>query len=231
MPSLPYVLIFFGFLSSASLIWSGVRIYRRSKVIKYYLAELLALGLILFGIFPIFGILRNIVAQWELHQLDEIFYRVTVFLGASGIFLLLLFILKSFTPKRFSLIFILILLISFIIIWMGNFFLPLKMISLPIAPLMEPLPVKQTVYIFEWAPANSIWAFGGAFFGLLAISIFLYNGIRSKNKKIFRKSVIYGSGFSLLIFPILFCHISLTIAFILFGIGGLLIHKAFGMKL
>jgi hypothetical protein len=231
MPSLPYILIFFGFLSSAVLIWSGVRIYQRSKVTKYYSAKLLALGLILFGIFPIFGVLRHIVVQWELYQLDEIFYRATVFFGSFGIFLLLLFILKSFIPRRFNLIFILILLVSFSIIWMGNFFLPLKMIETPVSPFLEPWPAKQTVYIFEWAPANFIWTFGGLFFGLITVSIFLYNGIRSKNKKIFRKSFIYGTGLALLIFPILFCHISLTVAFILFGIGSLLIYKAFGMEI
>lgn len=273
-----------------ALIWSGVRILRKSKEVNYSSGKYLAWGLILLGIAIFSYGLRSIVIQFgpSFYWIDElVFYRPGTTLHAIGLFLTFLFVYKEFTPKLFAKITAIPVLGSTIFLAFILAFAPIVRRVVERAPL-EPIKFRMTNYplaspivaqiflyitvgaplvilgiflynalkterlkalvfgigvpvisflgiVGMWKPAMLPFHFSKATYTLLfllAIILLLLSIFIAKQRKVMVKSLLYGLGISFQgLFIPLCIFISPVFARLGYGIGALMVYKAFGMKI
>lgn len=271
-----------------ALVWSGVRILRKSKEINYLSGKYLSWGLILVGIAILCYGLRSIVIQFgpSFYWVDEfIFYRPGTFIHSIGLFFAFLFVYKEFTPKMFAKITAIPVLGSLFYLAYIFAFSPVNRVvkQAPLEPIKfmmtnypwaSPIVAQAFLYITIGTPlvilgifmynalkterlkrllfgigvpllsflgVVGIWKPGmlpfhfssGTYKGLfvLAIILLLISIFVAKQRKVIVKALLYGLGISFqgLFIPICI-FISPIFARLGYGIGALMVYKAFGMK-
>jgi len=271
-----------------ALVWSGLRILRKSKEINYQAGKYLAWGLILVG-FAIFCYgLRSIVVQFgpSFYWVDEfIFYRPGTFIHSLGLLLAFWFVYKEFTPKIFAKITAIPVLGS--LLYLAYIFAlspvnrvvkqaPLEPIKFMMTnyPWASPTVAQVFLYITVGAPLVILGIFmynalkterlkallfgigvpvlsflgivgmwkpamlplefsAGAYKGLfvLAIILLLLSIFAAKDRKVMIKALLYGLGISFQgLFIPLCIFVSPIFARLGYGIGALMVYKAFGTK-
>ena len=174
-----------------ALIWSGVKILRKSKEINYSSGKYLAWGLILVGIAILFYGLRSIVIQFgpSFYWVDKlIFYRPGTFIHSIGLFLAFWFVYKEFTPKMFAKITAIPVLGSLLYLAYIFALSPVNRVVKQ-APL-EPIKFMMTNY--PWASPLVAQAFLYITVGapLVILGIFMYNALKTDRLK----ALLFGVG-------------------------------------
>lgn len=272
-----------------ALIWSGVRILKKSRQINYPASRYLAWGLILVGIAIVFYGLRSIVVQFgpSFYWADEyIFYRPGTVIHSIGLLVAFWFVYKEFTPKTFAKITALPVLGSLVYLAYIFAFAPVNRIvkQAPLEPIKfmmtnypwaQPLVAQVFLYITVAAPLVILGIFlynalrteklKALLFGLgipvvsflgivgiwkptmlpfqfsptiykgffvLAILLILLSLLVAKERKAMGKALLYGLGISFQgLFIPLCIFVSPIFARLGYGIGALMVYKAFGMKI
>lgn len=212
------------------LIYNGLKIFQKSREIKYFPGKIFSLGLFLVGTGIFLYAVRDIFVQFEMYKIGgELLIKVGGFLHVLGCILLIWFIVSQFSPghlkKVFSILGCLIVFIG-IVIYVS---LPLK--SELIQAPFEPFPYKVIRNFPEPKAANLtvITAIITACVSLFGIV--LYNALKLEEKKLKKKALFYGLGFLLLFGPIYLCvFVSPIYARWGYLIGAILIHKALEIK-
>jgi len=172
-----------------ALIWSGVRILRKSKEINYSSGKYLAWGLILVGVAIFCYGVRSIVIQFgpSFYWVDlSVFYRPGTFIHSIGLFLAFLFVYKEFAPKLFAKI-------TVIPVLGSMFYLAYIFVLSPVQRIVKqaPLePIKFTMTNYPWVSSMVAQVFLFVTIGvpLIILGIFLYNAMRKERIK----AIFYG---------------------------------------
>lgn len=208
------------------LVWSGNKIFRKSKEINYSPGIILSLSLFLVG-FSVFNYsIRDIFIQFEMYKTQYIFYQIGAISQIFGMFLIVLFV-SNFVSKRFARI----ILIPFII---GSvLFVTTAVLFFPTLSVIKEVPfelIPYKVISHPW-PSMVINIIFISIVFLLSISnfsIFLYNAIKIKERIGKRKALFYGFGILCLFLPTILClFVSPIFARLGYVIGAILMYKAF----
>lgn len=174
-----------------ALLWSGMRILKKSKAVNYTSGKLLGWGLIGVGIAILLYGIRSVVVQFgpSYYWMDEkIFYRPGTVIHSLSLFIIFLFVYKEFAPKLFAKITALPVLGSM-------FYLAFIFATAPTnrkvaeAPL-EPVKFMMTNYPWSSPLTAKLFLFITAGAPLVILGIFLYNALKHEKAKAF----IFGVG-------------------------------------
>ena len=271
-----------------ALVWSGLRILKKTKEINYLSGKYLAWGLILVGIAIFFYGARSVVIQFgpSFYWIDEfIFYRPGTFIHSIGLFIAFWFVYKELAPKLFAKITAIpvlgsLLYLAYIFVFspvdrvvkqaplepikfiMTNYpwsspavakaFLyitvgaPLVILGIFIYNALKPERLKSLLLgvgipvvsflgiVGMWKPGMLPFQFSGFFYKglfILAIILLLSSIFAARNKMVMVKALLYGLGISFqgLFIPICI-FISPIFARLGYGIGAIMVYKAFGTK-
>jgi len=211
------------------LVWSGNRIFRKSKAINYSAGILLALSLFLVA-FSVFNYsIRDVFIQFEMYKVQYTFYQIGFISQTFGIFLMVLFV-SNFVSKRFARIFLIPFAAG------SSLFAIIALLFFPTASIIKPAPfelIPYKVISHPWLSnvINIIFFSVALSFSVLNFSIFLYNAIKIKERKRKIKALFYGFGILCLFLPAILCiFISPIFARLGYVIGAILIYKAFETK-
>jgi len=167
------------------LVWTGLKILKKSEEVVYPVGKYLAWGLFMsaFGIF-MYGV-RSIVLQFEpfetMLKIDELIYRPGVFGHFIGCALLVWFVYKGFAPKLFTKITAPLVLGLLLLVSLSMVFFPI-LAKVHQAPL-EPIRFMMTSRPWAWPWMNLEFVYA-CFIGSVAVfGIFLYNALVRESKK------------------------------------------------
>lgn len=211
------------------LVWSGNKIFRKSKEINYSSGTLLALSLFFVG-FSVFNYaIRDVFIQFEMYKTEYIFYQIGVISQLGGMFLMTMFVC-SFVSKLFARTVLIPFAVgSAIFIIIAIVFFPTISI-IKQAPL-ELIPYKVISHPWSSKLINIIFFSLALLFSVLSFSVFLYNAIKIKERRRKIKALFYGFGILFLFLPAILCvFISPIFARLGYVIGAILIYKAFQTK-
>jgi len=178
-----------------ALIWSGVRIMKKSKEVNYSSGKYLAWGLILVGIAIFFYAARTVIVQFgeQYYWADQyLLYRPGTFIHSIGLFLAFLFVYKEFTPKLFAKITSIPVLGSMLYL-AGMFAIAKVTRGIKTAPLE---PFKMIITNYPWTSPKTAQIFLFITIGVpfIILGIFLYNALKGNKLK----SILYGVGIPIL---------------------------------
>lgn len=212
------------------LVFSGKRIFQKSKAINYSHGKIFSLGLFFVATGILFYAIRDIFVQLKMYEVQIYFAEYGAILHLIGGFLLLWFFSKEFVPRFFRYVFGLFsfLMISFLIIATGKVFTIEGRLQL--VPF-EPFPYYVMKNFITSSLGNGLLL--GIIIGvsLLIFGIVLYNSLEEEQKTLRLKGLFYGIGILLLIAPMVICMlISPIYARIAYLIGAFLIYETLRIK-
>lgn len=207
----------------------GAKILSRARTTNYSVAKFLAIGLLFVGFAILLYSIRDIFIQFGKINIQYSFYQAGVIFQTMGGLFIFAFIYKEFASKLFTW------LTSPIIVG-GAFLIMFAVLFLPTMQIVKEASLEPIRYVLINHPWESM-AMNIAFlviivtFSFSIFSIFLYRTLKMKGRKAKMKGLLYGVGLFLLYIPTLISvFISPIFARIGYGIGALLIYRAFKIK-
>lgn len=173
-----------------ALLWSGVRILKKSKDVKYDSGKLLGWGLIGVGIAILFYGIRSVVVQFgpSYYWVDEkMFYRPGTVIHSISLFIIFLFVYKEFAPKLFAKITALPVLGSMFYLAFIFAIAPTNR-KVAEAPL-EPIKFMMTNYPWASPVVAQSFLFITVGVPLVILGIFLYNAMKGERLKALASSI------------------------------------------
>lgn len=211
---------------------TGIKMFQRSKEVDYFTGKIMGFGLFFIAIGILFYVIRDILVQSEMYQIQEKLLIIGGIFQILGNALMLWFFCGEFISKRLAKLSFLAGLLLIILMVIAMQLIPLGS-ELILAPF-EPFP--YTV-IRNFLQAEVVLIPGLALFFWLIISpallagIILFNTLKVKEKERRKKGFLYGLGFLFLFVPMVICiFISPIYARWGYLIGAILLHQAFKVK-
>lgn len=214
------------------LLWTGINLWKKGRKLQNRFVRIFSIGLffIAFAIF-IYSV-RDIFTQFGFYDIQERLLTIGGIVHIVGAYFLLLFVTKEFGPKYYKNIFyalFFLLLISFALFISGKIF---KIGSeIKQAPLE---PVNYLVVRNYISDPNGIFILYGIIIliSFLILGIILFNILKTPEREIRMKGLLYGLGTWFLIAPMLICALlSPVFARIGYLVGAFLLYKTFNIKI
>lgn len=212
------------------LLWTGNRIFQEGKEKRYFAARVFALGLFLVALGIFSYAIRDIFVQFKMFGIQEKLLILGGFLQAMGGLLTFWFLVKEFALRPLFKYIV----YTFFIIWTVAFILSQKII--PMASELQRAPFEPFPYfVVRNYPAtiqgNIFLITILTLLSLLIFGIILNNSLRTKEKELRMKGILFGFGILFLIAPMIICAlVSPIYARIGYLLGAILLYKAFGTK-
>lgn len=214
------------------LTFTGIKIFQRSKKVNYFTGKVMGFGLFFVAIGILFYIIRDILVQLEMYQIQEKLLIIGGVFQILGNSLMLWFFCGEFISKRLAKLSFLAGLLLIILMIIAVQLMPLgsELISAPFEPFSYKVIRNffQTEGMFFPGIPLFIWLIT---FPVLLAGIILFNTLKVKDKEKRKKGFLYGLGFLFLFIPMVICiFISPIYARWGYLVGAILLYQAFKMK-